>query len=36
LKYSMTRLKLSLGTWFQHSALLRQNYVQKRLADFAA
>jgi DNA repair protein NreA len=36
LTYSMTRLKLSLGTWFQHSALLRQNYVQKRLSDFAA
>jgi hypothetical protein len=36
LRYSMSRLKLSLGTWFQHSSLLRQAYVQKRLADFAA
>jgi len=35
LSYAVTRLKLSLGTWFQHSALLRQAYVQKRLADYA-
>jgi DNA repair protein NreA len=34
LTYSVSRLKLKLGTWFQHSSLLRQAYTQKRLADF--
>jgi DNA repair protein NreA len=32
--YAMSRLKLSLGTWLQHSNFLLEKYVQKRLSDF--
>ncbi|MBI2145281.1 hypothetical protein HYU18_03060 [Candidatus Woesearchaeota archaeon] len=34
LSHAVSILKLKLGTWFQHSTLLRQAYVQKRLSDF--
>lgn len=34
LSYAVSRLKLSLGTWFQRSSLLRQAYAQKRISDF--
>lgn len=36
LAYASSRLKLKLGTWLQHSTLLREEFVQKRLRDFAA
>ncbi len=33
--YASSRLKLKLGTWLQHSTLLREEFVQKRLSEFA-
>ncbi len=33
--YAASRLKLRLGTWLQHSVLLREEFIQKRLSDFA-
>ncbi|MBI2144646.1 hypothetical protein HYU17_05905 [Candidatus Woesearchaeota archaeon] len=35
LSYAFSRLKLSLGTWLQHSTLLKEELVQKRLAGMA-
>ncbi|MBI2142820.1 hypothetical protein HYU20_00570 [Candidatus Woesearchaeota archaeon] len=36
LAYASSRLKLKFGTWLQHSTLLREEFLQKRLKDFAA
>ncbi|MBI2550136.1 hypothetical protein HYV83_03055 [Candidatus Woesearchaeota archaeon] len=33
--YAASRLKISMGTWLQHSTLFREEFVQKRLTDFA-
>ncbi|HLD96794.1 MAG TPA: Nre family DNA repair protein [Candidatus Nanoarchaeia archaeon] len=34
LGYAASRLKLSTGTWLQHSTLLKEEFVQKRLGGF--
>lgn len=34
--YASSRLKLRLGTWLQHSTLFREEFVQKKLRDFAS
>lgn len=36
INYVASRLKLRMGTWLQHSTLFREEFVQKRLKDFAA
>lgn len=33
--YAASRLKVRMGTWLQHSTLLREEFVQKRMKDFA-
>ncbi len=33
--YASSRLKLKLGAWLQHSTLLREEFVQRRLKEFA-
>ncbi len=35
LAYASARLRLSMGTWLQHSTLFKEEFVQKRLVDFA-
>ncbi len=35
INHAASRLKLSMGTWLQHSTLFREEFVQKRLKDFA-
>ncbi|MBI2141618.1 hypothetical protein HYU16_04325, partial [Candidatus Woesearchaeota archaeon] len=35
LAYASRRLRISMGTWLQHSTLFREEFVQKRLSDFA-
>ncbi len=32
--YAASRLKLSMGTWLQHSTLFKEEFVQKRLGEF--
>ena len=36
INYVASRLKLRMGTWLQHSTLFKEEFVQKRLKDFAA
>ena len=35
INYAASRLKLRMGTWLQHSTLFKEEFVQKRLKDFA-